>query len=324
MNGPAVGIDRLSISFPVRSYEDDLSGWGTATVRSPSTPHSALSLGTQVAVADGVKAFVGVSEVPDSDQRWWGKVEFNPSRVIDPEGVTLCPVDQLPAAIEVVLGAVEALVEPSCSVAEMRTKRLDAARDFEGVTRPGSLLSSLATVHRPWSRKNNLFNDGSRNGAQTLSVGGRSSGVNLYDKFVETKGGAPEGTLRWEARARSGWLAEIAGIKSLSDINTQSVEHLASNRWEWSAMGTEVTATDEVVERVMRSGLSPSVQQSLLGWMLMTAKGKQPSMGFQKAAKYRRIARQLGVTLAADLFDDGNAFVARLDWESGTEVCRAA
>jgi hypothetical protein len=206
----------------------------------------------------------------------------------------------------------------------MNVKRVDGARDFGGITRPASLLASLATVHRPWSRKNNLFNDGSRNGAQTLSVGGRSSGVNLYDKFSETKGAVPEGTLRWEARARSGWLESIADIKQLSDINTQSINHLASNRWEWSAMGTEVTATDEVVERVLRSGLSPTVQQGVLGWMLMTAKGHHTVMGKQKAAKYRRIARDLGVALSADLFDDGNAFVARLDWESGTEVCRAA
>lgn len=319
-----MGVDRLSLSFPLASYEDDVSAWRTATIRFPGTPQSALSFGGQVPVSDGVSAFVGVTEVPDGDVRWWGKVECNPSRVVDPEGVTLCSVDQLLPAVEVVLGAVEDLVEPGCDVEDMRTKRIDAARDFDGVTRPGSLLASLATVHRPWSRKNNLFNDGSRNGAQTLSVGGRSSGVNLYDKFAETNGAAPEGTLRWEARARSGWLESIAGIKQLRDVNTTSITHLASNRWEWSAMGTEVTATDEVVERVMRSGLSDTEQQRVLGWMLMTAKGKQSSMSRTTAAKYRRVARQLGVVMSADLFDDGNAFVARLDWDSGTEVCRVA
>jgi hypothetical protein len=323
------GIDRCSLSFPLGGFEADETAWSAKTVTGPGTPTEAVSWATSVTVGDpeaGVKAYVGVKEVPESKHRWWGKVEFNPSRIVDPKGFSLATVSQLRPSVDLVLGVVECLVEPAVASAdEVRVKRLDLARDFGGVARTAALLSGLQTIHRPWAKKNAVFNDGSRNGAQTLLVGNKSSGVRLYDKTRETHGGVPDGTVRWESQCRGEWLENYGSIKQLRDVNAETVGDLTMNRWEWSAMGHEVTGTEEAVERVMRAEwLTAAEQRGLLGWMLMASKGRETPMSTQTAAKYRHAARRLGVAINTETFDSGGGFTARLDWESGTEVLGVA
>lgn len=324
-----LGLDRLSISFPIRAFNDSPGAWSTLSISFPGTPEENETRGTKLKLAGGGEAFVGVREVPGARVPLWGKVECNPSRILDPDGFSLAPLDSIEeVASRVVAAAAHELLDPSCGLADMRPRRIDVAKDFTGVTRPASLLAGLATVHRPWSRKNALFNDGTRNGAQTLLVGSKSSGVRLYDKASETDGGVPEGTLRWEVEGRKGWLDRYGGMARLSDITVRTLSEFATDRWEWSGMGTEIGAADEVVERVTRSGLSPAKQQRVLGWLLLVSVGRQASMAKETAAEYRSIARRLGIAIGADCFGEqataGGAFAARLDWESGREVIRAA
>lgn len=294
------------------------------STRFPGSPQAARTWSGSAPIGDGVKVFVGVQEVPGRGETW-AKVEFNPSRVVDPDGHGLAAVRELPGAVEAALRAAGSLVEAGSEVGEMRVKRLDVARDFEGVERPDFYVRGLGPVARPWARLNLVHFDPQRRGAQTLMVGSRTSGVvRLYDKAAETDGVVAEGTLRWEAEARGGWCKQYGEIGVLADVSEESVGQLARDRWEWSAMGVEVCATDRVLEKVQRSGLSPAKQRSFLGHLLLRSRGMESPVGSRAAAEWNRLVRELGITLSGETFGGAGGFVGRLDYDSGREVMRAA
>jgi hypothetical protein len=215
------------------------------------------------------------------------------------------------------------LVTPAAQEDDYRVKRLDVARDFDGVRDVPGLLLGLSSVHRPYSRRNDLYNDATRAGAQTLMVGSKAGVTRLYDKFAQTKGTAPEGTLRWETEARSDWARTYGHIETLRDVTPNTVNSLAENRWEWSRMDTEVCTRNEVVARVMRApALTDRERTFFLGWLMQSAAGHEPITSKATAAKYRRLSRDLGVALGPETF--AGSVMGRLDWDEGTVVLRAA
>ena len=110
-------------------------------------------------------------------------------------------------------------------------------------------------------------------------------------------------------------------IGTLSDVDDARVNKLGRDRWERSAMGTEVTALESVVEKVMRSGLSYTRQQRLIGYLTMLAAGADVRMSKETAAEYRKQAKRIGVAIEpGSLQGDSPGFVARLDLEQGREV----
>lgn len=316
------GIDRVSLSFPVRDHQRDLSAWGTVQTFNPGTPSAAESRSTMVRASPDhdQRVFVGVKHIVDTGQ-WWGKVEFNPARMVDPEGHSLLDAGDLLRVVEETMDAVLTLLDPAvpCAAA-MKVRRLDVARDFAGVSRPEALIRGLGPVHRPWARKNLVHFDPSKKHAQTLMVGSSSGVVRLYDKNAET-GGKAAGVVRWELEARSDWCSKHGGIDTLSDAGAEQIDKLGRNRWEWSAMGNEVSGMVEIVEKVMRSGLSYAKQQRLLGILLVMAAGGEARMSKESAAGYRKTIRDLGIALEPGFAEtDEPTFSVRLDLETGTEV----
>jgi hypothetical protein len=208
---------------------------------------------------------------------------------------------------------------------DARVKRLDIAGDFQGVEEPTFYIRGLAPMKRPYARRQYVYNNPQRGNAETFWVGSGAGGVRLYDKAQENPA-APEGTVRWECECRSDWLERIAGIRVVEDLSDEKVALLAADRWEWSAMGREVSATDRVVEKVIRSELSPAKQRGFLGHCLMESRGVSAPMGKATAAAYRRLQRDLNVVLDARMFDGGRGagFVGWLDYEAGKEIVRVA
>ncbi len=320
----------MALSFPLRSFEPDPSAWAKRVETDPGTPAAALTLSGAVEVGEGedrVQAFVGVRQVPEHQGcQWWGKVEFNPSRVADAGGYGLAPVAQLRPAVRAVAKQLSALVEPEDhNTGSWSLKRLDLARDFEDVDQAAVVIRALAPIHRPWARRNLVHADPTRNGAQTLMVGSGAGVVRLYDKHAETDGAAPLGSVRWEAECKTGWLAAYGQMKRLNDVTEGAADRLARDRWEWSQMGAEVAGDlSRLVERVRHSGLTPREQAGFLGWLVMQAAGQGWQPGSQHTlAKYRKVQRDLGIAAPTDLVTTG-AVVRRLDWDTGREVQRVA
>jgi hypothetical protein len=310
---PPLGVDRLSLSFGLVDFERDATAWTTVTARNPGTPHERMTYGTSV---DGV--FVGVQEHPGHPGVWIGKVEANPSRVLDPDGWHALPVRRLRAAVEAMGKRVGQLVQLSDPISESRVKRIDVARDFQ-TDDPAGIVRGLGPVHRPWSRRNLVHFDPARGGAQTLMVGSASGVVRLYDKAAETNGAAPPGTLRWELEARSDWAKKYGLIERLGDITQDNVRSLAEDRWRWSAMDRELSGQEQIVSKVMRLDVSPTVKERLIGRLVMEQMGSSYPMGNSTASKYRRLVREMGIALDPDA---AGGAITHLDWETGKQLTK--
>jgi hypothetical protein len=310
-----VGIDRLSLSFPVRDWlelgrwekrEDRADGsWSAqARVGAPGTPE----------VMVGLRTIAGQP---------WGKVECNPSRFVDPQGCALLPVRQLDAALAVMWSAAGELTRPGCPLQDARVKRVDVARDFRSVTSTALYVEGLGPVHRPYARRSFTYNDPAKGNAQTLYVGSKAGGVRLYDQHeAYADKGAPEGALRWEVEARTGWLERV-GVRRVGDLDAVSVARLARGRWEWSRMGEPVTGpvnAVQVLQRRIEAGeISRTVAVRLAGELLFQSFG-YGGQARRSEYRYREVLSSVGLTTSALWSNDLAAqAVGRLDFDTGTE-----
>lgn len=328
-----VGLDRISLSFPCDQVEQDLSQWDRVVVENrlsesfdEDSRDSVSTYSSRVLMAPGVFGFVSCREVPENGEaRWWGKVECNPSRISDPEGVGLVGVEDLPVALVACELAAQSCMDPAVAVDDWRVKRVDIARDFEGVEDPGRLIRGLVAIHRPHSRQNMVYADPKANRAETLMVGNATGRTRLYNKHVESCGRAEEGTVRWETEARRDWLHRLAGIHRVDDLSSEKLSQLARNRWEWSAMGVEVASSvGRLVRVVQAADLTERECLFFLGWLMCEAAGQSPrELGSATVAKYRKLQRELGIAAPSD-FEGMVEVLSRLDWDSGREVLRVA
>jgi|SRR5579862_1497400 len=319
-----VGIDKLSVSFPVSGWESDPSAWDSVSVRQPGTVAASERREARVPATAGWSVFVGVQEIPEHpSHRWWGKAEFNPSRVVDPDGWGLCSVEELPVAVKRAAMVIRERVAPVTDLGDWRVKRADVARDFAGVNGAPQLVRSLSALPRSWARRNFVHADAQRNGAQTLTVGSGAGQCRLYD--LHAAHDAPDGALRVEMECRSRWLDRYGSISSLRDLTPSSVDVLMRGRWEWSAMGVEVAAsTRALVERVRVANLTAAKEERFLGWLMVQAAGMARGGARQTAWRYRALQRELGIVASSDLLDVDAVVWRRLDLDEGTEVVRVA
>lgn len=331
------GVDRLSVAFPVRSFERDPDAWTGGMLSRPGDGGSTSWSGSVKLAAGGPAVFVGVRHI-NATGMTWGKLEYNPARVVDPEGVALCPVVELGSTLAAAAAASGELVERSCDVEDMRVRRVDLARDFVQVDSASFYVAGLQHVRRPWARQSSVYNDPGHGGAETLRVGSGSGCVRLYDKHQESPTKAASGSLRWEAECRRGWAERYGGVAGVSDLTEHKLRRLARDRWEWSSMGVEVAGTDRVIEKIQRAGhrddcpkgcedhLSPAEQRGFLGYLMMTGRGWPTKVSHRTGAKYGRIARELAIACSSDVaaVASADAITGRLDWESGREVLKVA
>lgn len=316
------GVDRLSLSFPIDSAEGDSAAWDRFSVVNSGQANERATWGSSVEVG-AARFFVGVATLPEgAPHRRMGKVEWNPSRVIDPEGWELASVGEALVTVGPAVTAVRQMMRPVWDdPREWSLKRIDVAKDFEGVDEAASLIRGLGAIHRPWSRLNQTHADPLRHGAQTLMVGSGAGVVRLYDKAAETKGEAPEGTVRWEVEARA-WARDKGRMKMLGDLDGDSVEFLGQERFGWSGMGAEVAGSmGRLVAAVVECDyLTGAQQRSFLGYLVEQSAGVQTSVSSKATlAKYRRLQRQLGIAAPSD-FGAMLEVVRRLDWDSAREV----
>jgi hypothetical protein len=210
-----------------------------------------------------------------------------------------------------------------CELRDARLKPADVARDFRGVTASALYVEGLGPIKRPYARRSLTYNDPRKANAQTLFVGSNASGVRLHDQHAAyADKGAPEGSLRFEIEARTGWLEKI-GARTVAGLDAISCARLAADRWEWSRMGTMVTGPVNAVQLLQREVQAGKVTQvvadRLLGAMV------RRSFGYGKEARtsewrYRDIADRLGMTADALWSDElSRQASGRLDFNTGTE-----
>jgi hypothetical protein len=280
----------------------------------------------QVQFCEDVSVFVGVQVViVDGNQKSvFGKMEFNPSRIVDPNGFGLASLMGTIDALREMVRIADFLVVPmyGSDLSSYRVKRIDLAKDFHAVNSTSALVRGLATFPRKHVKKNFVHADPILGGAQTLTVGSNAGMVRLYDKHVQAAGGVEPGTVRWEVQARSAWAKSYGGIRTVGDLSESNVTQLSLNRWEWSGMGSEVVRHLDVSEIAARLGIKEAEASTFYGWLVdrSLSSGWRPSP--TTLAKFRKYQRELGVTFGLESLLS-NSVSVRLDWESATEVLRS-
>ena len=314
-----LGVDRLSLSFPAGDFERAPRSWSSVQELDPGRSSERRLWGTTERVGEA-QVFLGVLE-QGATGRVTGKTEFNPSRMVDPEGWGLATPAEAESTLASVLPAIEEFMTPSSPPEHWRLRRLDLAKDFQYVVRPGDTIRALSPIPRQWARRNLVHADPRRHGAQTLMVGSGAGVVRLYDKHAESKGKAPKGTLRWETECRDGWLDIYGGMRLLRDVDDEHCLALAQNRWDWSGMGATVGGMVPVYELAEEAGLTWREQVGFLGWLWAQALGRSPALSKEAKARYRKLQRELGVVVDnGKLEAQHGAQMRRLDWATGREV----
>lgn len=331
----------MSLSFDVASFEP--ARFMSRSVVGTFDPHAPQGVRERVRYSEGGLFFVGVAEMPSGEHV--GKVEWNPSRLVDPDGCSLATPDQARLSMHQAEAWVrERGVVPRHELARWRVKRLDVARDFAGVVSPSYFVRGLAQLKRAHARRSFVYNDPRSGNAETLFAGSGAGGVRLYDQHeAYADRGAAEGSMRWECEARAGWLSRV-GITKVNTVTDERLSELLRERWEWSRMGVVVESAVGVVDAVeamvcrhergargKRScgcdGLSRPQADRMLGMLVREAYGLHRKMNDHTAADYNAFKRRLGLVMSPDdlpgLLAPEAAPVARrarLDLLAGAEV----
>ncbi len=325
---PLVGIDKLALSFQVKDFDVEPSAWSQHSDGfSADGQRVTETFSRTVELGDGASVFCSVLRrfEPSIHAPVYAKVEFNPSRVVDPGGFSLAGVEASMDAAGVAVRSALPWVQPfeMAGFDSYKVKRIDVAKDFHGVMEPGVLIRGLGPIPRKWARRNSVFADPQSHGAQTLSVGSGAGMVRLYDKFEETEHRVEPGTVRWETQARGDWADKYGRIRTCRDLTDENVAALAADRWEWSLMGIEVKSTAGVVDVLAQTDLSPLARATFLGWLMTQGTPHAYSPAKEALAKYRKIQRELNIVLGPDVLTSVG-FSSRLDWDSGTVVTRVS
>jgi hypothetical protein len=224
-----------------------------------------------------------------------------------------------PVGWGVVRGAVESLVEEAVAFVRPvgdplagRLVRVDSVRDFTGVAsweQLAPVLSSGLYYRRSRAR---MFRDASRGGAVTAALGNTRFQAQLYDKFAESGLDEARGRLRFELRMGKGWVE-----KSLASLDVEGrVADVRREVFDDAGFGNEVRGMGEVYDAICRqTDLGPVGAARFYAWLLATADGIHYPASKATLAKYRRLRRQMRLTIMPTRHRE--AVPMRLDYDAG-------
>ena len=207
------------------------------------------------------------------------------------------------------------------SVENPRLVRLDLVRDFH-LTDPKILtpiLNGLAEVPRSGGVKVRRFNDGRTGAAETLRVGPGAWAATLYDKCAETRGLAPQGSLRAEFRLRGRQLVSQraqrinAKIVCVNDVTVERAEALRRFWFDHVGFHSWVGGSRSLWPALADIGLSDREKIYFAGWLQAREAGVVLHVSEPTDRRCRRILARLQL-------GNNSPTRVRLDYESGHEV----
>lgn len=322
-SGPPAAVDTFGFSFSVDecNYEGgQVSFLGYQSPDEVMTCRQALPGGGFVAFSDARKGHGYV--------RAW--VEASMPKRVQEDNVEALGVDEALDAGREAYREAQYFVRPVIGqhFETSSIVRLDGVRDFDGIASVNELLNGLAAAPRLARLKVRRFQDAQRHAAESLRVGPKAWNGQLYDKHAESKGEAAEGRLRSEFRMHLDQLTSARAkqegfvMRRVSDITEDKVQRMTRSTFRLCAFDREVMGTASMSEKVFGCDWLSSKEQMGL-WAFLTAPTFSGRFHRNTARKYRRLAEELGVTMAAAEEEMPDVRVC-LDFDAGTEVVRVA
>lgn len=281
-----IGVDKLWLTTPVRRYAGD-EAWRTIGADGRRDVDVSSNFGARVHV-----------RVYTDQGSPWATISFNPSRFLDPQGCTLAPIRELPETMRLAFDVAGGVVDLPGSPKSARVKRVDVSRDFSGISGVAIFLRAFADAPRG-NAKFTRLSLGPRGLVEGVATGSKSGGrAELYDKYIESKGRVPEGTLRFEAQCR-GWARDRARIERGSDLNAENLARLAWDRWNWAGFGASVASISHALAIISRSDLKPATKRNLEGYLALRYVGHIAQMSSATRSRYNRIMKGLGIVVSS-------------------------
>ena len=305
-----IGIDKLALSFPISRIVQNREVWDSVY---PGRAKAQDYLDYPYTSFDVSAGYVGPG--------LRCTVEYNPSRVIDPTGHSLCTTDDLFSTVAPILDQLGGRVVLEGDVNDALVRRLDVALDFK-VADPQFFLTGLRPLHRKNGANPSLWFDEKSGAALSLRIGTsraakprRPNHITLYDKHIKAGTPETEGVLRWEMSGRT-WPKDYGGIRTLSDMTPGRIAFLALDRWDWSRMGDVVVSEAEFVDRVYATEWSTDMKRDrFLGQSLGELHGKNVFGSESAREEFNKTQKALGITAS-----EKPGLARRLDLLARTDV----
>ena len=296
------GVDRLAFRYPLDQHTDQHLTYSRAGRR----------------MLEGLRHQVHLKVTPAAgDRAAVLRVEFNPSRVLDPAGSSLANArDSRAAALAVVDELHSVGYVPAKTGMDIGLSRVDLTRDFS-VADPELVVRSLARNRVKYARRQAMYIDKAGGGeGLRASVGGVN--YNLYDKGPKHAKTAwtESHNLRFEAQISASQALTKAGLRSLEDLTDERILSVATQAWDrstWDAAWNPTTPA----EVVSRTAHETETKAAMLG--LYHASCDRVRLGIpQRHALYGHL-KACGL-LTHHLTVKARPGTRRLDWVSGLEV----
>jgi len=286
-----VGVDRLTVSFPCLPPRG-ASNWHTRTFQ-----RAKMTVGQQqLVIARGSQAVTARATFVNSPNTCGLFVTFNPSRLMDPDGSGLAPVDAIPAMITSHIVPLLPLIAPIPSVDQWNIYRVDLAVDIEtpGVTQQ-VLRSAFDHIYRPRHHTYAYLN-----GPSHLGTVGRKSvtrpRLSIYDKAALERSGPPR--VRFETQCRREALRSL-GYRELGSLDSQGARAIFQD--ELSEVISSLSATAPPLRFLDLGRADQKTALELIGLSVLHNQGITPEVSASATRRHRRFLRSQGVRVMADL-----------------------
>ena len=263
-------------------------------------------------------------------------VEFNPARVMDLHGDTLCAPEMLEATVVWAIKYLSEAIMPSwCfnwATSELtnhdhnkwpldwrsmvKIMRLDVARDFYCPFQPFG-IRNLADVEKSGYPTDNCYRN--RGVPQTL-IWGKGLRASLYNKSLKHHKDRDGGWYRFELQAKTEDLKK-RGMQTLDDISKDKIFGFLWERWDLSNLSTDITIASDIAgfKKLLLAHTTAIRAETFMGIASSMALRLPLAMSSRTISDYRRIGEGLGFSLGSPLESLGSTFV-HIDFAQGMVV----
>lgn len=328
------GIDLIAFKYPLSSISGNEQNW--LTIHNAS--HQWWG-GVHIPGGDGELGFLFPHLIKLKLNRTARtlSVEFNPSRMNDPEGSSLTTVAETQSWSERIIRALSIVYKPAFSIPcgnpyrdsieltpnwqkEVTVTRLDITRDFYSPFKSFN-IAHLVPIKRPYIKHEDVYLENKMHSG--ISWGGRKKKTyrtTVYDKGLKHHGSVGTGWFRFETQLHWKALSDLK-LNILKEVTEKRVTHALVTKWEQGRMSVEVSIPEgshKVFEALLRES-SETKRLTFIGLAWALSNGFQTGLSDFTVREYRKLGASVGFQPGSSLSHLGSK-VVRIDFKEGLVV----
>ena len=326
-----IGIDKLHIRIPL--YPDSTDGsssiWSVKKHANTGNGHEIQKFEGNIYLAPRTCIHINVYN--------HGKeavIEFNPSRVMDSAGSSLCALKYLKGTVLGVLQKLENIITPEWALDSQTGEILDSwpndwyskvipsRIDFAADIKVGSNTFNVSRIRQAVSNKHRMLTSRENRGiCNSLEWGKRPW---LRETFYN-KGNHPDhvnsaGVFRFEVQAYREYVKKH-GLRNLENLTEEKILTILEERWIKSGLNLAFSLDPnlETFHKKLRKEVSPTKAQTFLGAALLASRQIPLEVNPRTIKDYQKLGQTLGYSFGSDISAMGSQ-LCRLDLKMGKMV----